>query len=263
MQHSQQIQNTIYSTYAKRFFDIVMSFLGLIILSPVLLICMLAIKIDDIHGSVFFRQERNGRNGKVFTITKLRTMKETLSGENIAPTVDTLTGIGKALRKLSLDEIPQLKNILTGEMSLIGPRPLLLCYYEWFTETERLRFNVRPGLTGLSQIKGRAHLNWDERFALDVQYVENLSFMLDLKIFFRSFLVVFSHKDALLDDTKIECFDEYRKKKLAQQKEELSALPAKAKAIPYSAEGHLKGSRHSFANSDQSAGNQNTIRKIK
>jgi len=125
---------------------------------------------------------------------------------------------------LSLDEIPQLINILQGEMSLIGPRPLLLSYYEWYNETELRRFNVRPGLTGLAQINGRDNLSWDERFSLDVKYADNLSFLIDVKIFFRSFLVVFSHKDEMMDDLRRERFDDYRKR-ILQQKNKKKSLP--------------------------------------
>ena len=173
-----------YERHAKRILDMLFSLTALILLCPFFLLCMLAIKLDDINGNIFFKQNRNGKDGKVFTILKFRTMRRDLCGKRIEPTMDTLTGIGKIVRKLSFDEIPQLFNIIRGDMSLIGPRPLLLSYYEWFNKTERRRFNVRPGLTGLSQINGRASLNWDERFSLDVQYVDNLSFLLDLKIFF-------------------------------------------------------------------------------
>ena len=119
---------------------------------------------------------------------------------------------------LSLDEIPQLVTILTGRMSLIGPRPLLLHYYEWYNETERRRFNVRPGLTGLSQINGRFNLDWDKRFALDVEYADNISFWLDVKIFFRTFGVLLSHKDVIPETAEpLENFADYRRKQLSQK----------------------------------------------
>ena len=214
-----------YERYIKRIFDILFSTVALILLSPFAVLCMLGIKIDDIHGDIFFRQERNGRNGEVFKIVKFRTMKRKLSGGNFEPNMDTLTGVGKIIRKLSMDEIPQFLSIIRGKMSLIGPRPLLISYYEWFTETELRRFNVRPGLTGLSQINGRANLSWDERFSLDVQYADNLSFLQDVKIFFKTFFVVFSHKDVILESgSSLECFDEYRKKMQKKNQRKLVAF---------------------------------------
>ena len=204
-----------YERIVKRVFDIVLSIAALIILSPIALICMLAIKLDDIHGSVLFKQERNGRYGKVFEIVKFRTMKRELSGGDIWATASTLTKAGRIIRLLSLDEIPQFVSILTGKMSFIGPRPLLLSYYEWYSVTEQRRFNVRPGLTGLSQINGRANLNWDERFALDVEYADNISFALDVKIFFKTFGVILSHKDVIPEgESPLEDFSEYRRKQL-------------------------------------------------
>jgi undecaprenyl phosphate N,N'-diacetylbacillosamine 1-phosphate transferase len=210
-----QHQAKFYERVVKRFLDIMISVTGLVLLSPFMLVCMLAIKLDDRNGAVFFKHERNGKAGKVFKVVKFRTMKTQMCGELVEPTADTLTRVGKLIRKLSFDEIPQFFNILKGEMSLIGPRPLPLRYYAWFSETERRRFEVRPGLTGLSQINGRINLNWDERFSLDVQYADNLSLLGDLKIFFRTFPVIFSHKNALPEENNIlENFDEYRKKQL-------------------------------------------------
>ncbi len=205
-----------YDRYIKRFFDIFISITGLVVLSPFALICAIAIKLEDPRGPVFFRQERNGKHGKVIKITKFRTMKSSLSGGDVVAHRDTLTRAGKVIRKLSLDEFPQFISILKGDMSLIGPRPLLLSYYEWFNAEERRRFDVLPGLTGLSQINGRTNLNWDERFRLDVEYVERLSFWLDLRIFVLTFFAVFSHKGTEYDDG-LENFDVYRKKQLEAQ----------------------------------------------
>ena len=207
-----------YERVIKRAFDIVLSIMALIILSPITLLCAIAIKLDDIHSPVLFRQPRNGRYGEVFEIIKFRTMKRECCGDCVSPTPSTLTGVGRIIRLLSLDEIPQLVTILTGRMSLIGPRPLLLHYYEWYNETERRRFNVRPGLTGLSQINGRFNLDWDKRFALDVEYADNISFWLDVKIFFRTFGVLLSHKDVIPETAEpLENFADYRRKQLSQK----------------------------------------------
>ncbi len=226
MEQKMNYKAGFYERVIKRVFDIALSIAALIILSPIALVCILSIKLDDIHGSVLFRQERNGRYGEVFRIVKFRTMKRELSGENIWATASTLTKPGKIIRLLSLDEIPQFISILTGKMSFIGPRPLLLSYYEWFSDTERRRFYVRPGLTGLSQINGRANLNWDERFALDVEYADNISFELDVKIFFKTFGVILSHKDVLPEgETPLEDFSEYRRKQLGKKQQVVTLNP--------------------------------------
>ena len=176
----------IYRNFMKRVIDFFVAFVMIIVTFPVAIVCALAIKLDDPKGSILFCQDRNGKHGKVFKMIKFRTMKRQLSGGPYAALENTLTRVGKPIRKLSVDEIPQLLNILCGQMSLIGPRPLPIDYYEWFNDVERARFDVLPGLTGLAQINGRANLNWDERFQYDVKYVENLSFLFDLKILLKS-----------------------------------------------------------------------------
>ena len=260
MQKSSTFKPKFYDRFIKRAFDIMFASIGLVLFSPFALICMLAIKLDDFHGGVFFRQERNGKNGKIFSIIKFRTMKRALSGEDIDPTVDTLTGVGKIIRKTSLDEIPQLLNILRGEMSLIGPRPLLLAYYKWFSETELRRFNVRPGLTGLSQINGRANLSWDERFSLDVEYADGISFLVDVRIFIRSFLVVFTHKDVLLENGSIERFDVYRERALQQKKQnETLPQPVEGATAVRSLEVLPKKTYKNFANKGTAAYKAKTV----
>mgnify|MGYP001336639735 CR=1 FL=1 len=228
-------QAGFYERVVKRAFDIVLAVVALIVSSPLTLLCMIAIKLDDVHGSIFFRQPRNGRYGEVFQIAKFRTMKKELCGDCVWATRSTLTPVGKIIRLLSLDEIPQFVTILTGKMSFIGPRPLLLCYYEWYNETERRRFNVRPGLTGLSQINGRANLDWDKRFALDVDYADNISFWLDVKIFFKTFGVILSHKDVLPEgEEPLEDFSEYRRKQLRNKKNSVVKLNPQPSENPYS-----------------------------
>lgn len=207
-----------YERYVKRMFDILISSLGCIIISPLALICAMAIKLDDPRGDILFRQERNGRDGRVIRIVKFRTMKRELSGGDVVAKGDTLTGVGRVIRKFSLDEIPQLTSILRGDMSLIGPRPLPVRYYASYNQQELRRFEVRPGLTGLSQINGRVNLNWDQRFLMDVEYVKSLSFALDFKIFMRTVPAVFSHKDAMMEnEDSAEWFDVYRRKQIEQQ----------------------------------------------
>lgn len=205
----------IYENIVKRGMDICLAALALLLLSPLALVCALLIKLEEPGASILYRDRRNGRDGREFLVLKFRTMKNGLSGKDLTPVPGTLTRTGKVLRTLSLDEIPQFVNILRGEMSFIGPRPLPTVYYPWFSESERRRFDVRPGLTGLAQVSGRANLNWDERFVLDVRYVEGMSFVQDMRICIRTVLVVFRHEDVLIEDeTENVDFDVYRKRQL-------------------------------------------------
>ena len=165
----------IYEKYIKRLIDIVCSLSALIVLSPVLLILTIvgAIKMK---GNPFFTQERPGKDEKIFKLIKFRSMTcEKDKDGNLLPDDVRLTKYGKVLRSTSLDELPELFNILKGDMSLIGPRPLLIEYLPYYNEYEKRRHDVRPGLTGLAQINGRNFLNWDKRFERDVQYVENIT----------------------------------------------------------------------------------------
>lgn len=179
---------------------------------PVMAVCAAAVKLDDPRGRILFSQERNGERGKVFRIYKFRTMRQELCTGKEQPLPASFTKVGKVLRLLSLDELPQLWNILKGEMSFIGPRPLPTGYYPWFTKTERKRFLAKPGLTGLAQVCGRAHLDWGKRFRLDVYYVENLSPALDLYIIIRTVRRLLAHDDVVMGGQSQLNFDEYRRR---------------------------------------------------
>ena len=182
----------MYRHYIKRLFDFVIALVGLIILSPVFLILWIGLSIANKGTGAFFVQERPGKDEKIFKVIKFKTMNDKRDENGILlPDSERLTTIGRFVRSLSLDEIPQLLNVIKGDMSLIGPRPLLPRYLPYYTSRERLRHKVRPGITGLAQVNGRNILNWDERLELDVQYVENLSFISDLKIFFKTFIIIF------------------------------------------------------------------------
>ncbi|ELC8431197.1 sugar transferase [Clostridium perfringens] len=177
--------------FIKRIFDIVISFIGLIVLFPIILLVALLIRIN-LGSPVIFKQERPGYKQKSFFVYKFRTMnnKKDEFG-NLLPDSERLTSFGKIIRKLSLDELPQLINVLKGDMSLIGPRPLLVRYLPYYKECELVRFDVKPGITGLAQINGRNTVSWDERFKYDIYYVENYNLFLDIKILFLTFLKVF------------------------------------------------------------------------
>ncbi|MEX0290746.1 MAG: sugar transferase [Flavobacteriaceae bacterium] len=193
--------------------DILISFGMLAILSPIFFLVVLLLLIAN-KGKVFFLQQRPGKNERIFSIIKFKTMTDARdkNGE-LLPDKDRLTGVGKFVRKTSLDEIPQLINILKGDMSLIGPRPLLLRYLPYYSEQERKRHEVLPGITGLAQISGRNHLNWDERLAKDLEYIDQMSFGLDVKIFFHTIKNVLSSKDVAIDPQSLMLsLDEYRKK---------------------------------------------------
>ena len=176
----------MYAKCFKRVFDFLLSLIALSVLSPVFLILIIlgAIKMK---GNPFFTQERPGKNEKIFKLIKFRSMTcEKDENGNLLPDEQRLTGYGKFLRKTSLDELPELLNILVGQMSIVGPRPLLVRYLPLYNEQQRCRHNVRPGLTGYAQVNGRNAISWEERFVLDVEYVNNVTFKMDLKIIWKT-----------------------------------------------------------------------------
>ena len=169
---------------AKRAFDIIVSLVGLIVAGPVLLIVAVLVRIF-LGSPVLFRQQRPGLNAQPFEILKFRTMTDAVGTDGaLLPDSDRLTAFGRFLRASSLDELPELWNVLKGEMSLIGPRPLLMEYVPLYNDTQFRRHAMRPGITGWSQVNGRNAIGWDQKFALDVWYVDNQSMLLDVKILF-------------------------------------------------------------------------------
>ena len=193
----------------KRFFDFTLSLLALIVLSPVLLITAVAVKIDS-KGPVFYRQARLGKDGKVFTMLKFRSMRlgSEKSGVYSNAKDPRITKVGNIIRKTSIDELPQLINIIRGDMSIIGPRPPLVYHpwpYEEYTDEQKKMFGLRPGLTGWAQVNGRKDVEWNKRIEYSVYYVEHLSFMLDLKIFFMTIYKVLANEDnENIENTVIE-----------------------------------------------------------
>lgn len=173
--------------YFKRIMDFVASLTSLIILSPLMALSAVLVKISD-GGSVLFKQRRPGKDGKIFTVYKFRTMSEKTEDENgrELSDVERMTKVGSFLRKTSLDELPQLFNVLKGDMSFIGPRPLLCEYLELYTPYQMRRHEVLPGISGLAQVNGRNAITWEEKFDYDVYYVDHMSFWLDLKIIFKT-----------------------------------------------------------------------------
>jgi len=201
----------MYKRNTKRSIDLFLSISGFLILLPLsFFIYIVLFYIND--GKPLFFQPRPGKNEKIFNIMKFRTMTDkTDRGGKLLPDADRLTNFGNFLRKTSLDEIPQLLNIIKGQMSLIGPRPLRVRYLPYYTEKEQLRHTIRPGITGLAQISGRNFLPWDDRLKKDIEYVEKLSFRLDAFIFIKTISKVLSSKDVAIDsDSGMIDFDELR-----------------------------------------------------
>lgn len=190
--------------YIKRILDIISSLLAIIILSP-LLGMLTVIGAFEMKGNPFFTQERPGKDEKIFKLVKFRTMTNAKDKDgNLLSDADRLTRYGKFLRNTSLDELPELFNILKGDMSVIGPRPLLVQYLPYYTEEERHRHDVRPGLTGWAQVNGRNNITWEEKFAWDVKYVNEMNLILDIKILFQTVFNVLKRDDVVVDSYEVE-----------------------------------------------------------
>ena len=211
------IKDSMYRRFFKRLLDLVVSLILIIVLSPVLLLIALLVRLN-LGSPVLFKQNRPGLGEEIFTMYKFRTMtNESDENGKLLPDTYRLTRFGKVLRSSSLDELPELFNILKGDMSFIGPRPLSVNYLPYYNEEERKRHVVRPGLTGYAQINGRNRATWEERFAFDLKYVNEISFLLDIKIAIKTILVVIKRSDIVVrgNDT-LENFHEYRMKKKAK-----------------------------------------------
>nr|WP_314784297.1 sugar transferase [uncultured Capnocytophaga sp.] len=198
----------MYRNIIKPVLDFLTALIAFIVLSPIFVVVMVGLWFAN-DGKPFFYQLRPGKGERIFRIIKFKTMNDRCDANGqLLPDAERLTKIGAFVRKTSLDEIPQLLNVLKGDMSLIGPRPLLVKYLPYYSKREQLRHTVRPGITGLAQVNGRNKLNWDDRLELDAQYVENLSFLLDIKILFRTIINVLLRKDIAVGYIDL---DDYRK----------------------------------------------------
>ena len=190
------MSSTIYQNYIKRVLDFVFALLLLILLSPLLLVVTIWLHFANKGAGAFFTQERPGKDEKIFRLYKFKSMTDERDAEgNLLPDAERITRAGRFVRSTSIDELPQLWNVLKGDMSFIGPRPLLVRYLPYYTEREHRRHDVRPGITGLSQVSGRNNLKWDQRLEMDVVYVEKISFSMDLKIAARTILKIFKRED--------------------------------------------------------------------
>ncbi|WP_291047293.1 sugar transferase [Empedobacter sp. UBA1574] len=189
----------MYKHFFKRFFDFLIALIGFTMISPIFLIVAIALCFAN-QGKPFFFQARPGKNERIFRIIKFKTMNDKKDANgNLLSDAERLTPIGAFVRKTSLDEIPQLINVLKGDMAIIGPRPLLPQYLPLYSETQKRRHNVRPGITGWAQVNGRNAITWKRKFELDVDYVDNLSFLMDVKVFFSTFKKVFKSEGISAD----------------------------------------------------------------
>lgn len=204
----------IYREYIKRVLDFVFALLLLILLSPLLLVVTIWLHFANKGAGAFFTQERPGKDEKIFKLYKFKSMTDERDAEgNLLPDAERITRAGRFVRSTSIDELPQLWNVLKGDMSFIGPRPLLVRYLPYYTEREHRRHNVRPGITGLSQVSGRNNLKWDERLEMDVRYVEEICFILDFRIAIDTIKKVFRQENivVVMDPTVNVPLDEYRR----------------------------------------------------
>lgn len=201
----------MYKYFFKRFFDFWIALIALLCLSPILLVVTIWLHFANKGAGAFFLQERPGKDGKIFKVIKFKTMTDERDAHGeLLPDADRLTRVGSFVRSTSIDELPQLINVLKGDMALIGPRPLLIKYLPYYSEREQLRHTVRPGITGWAQVHGRNHVLWEERFEFDAYYVEQLSLTLDLKIIFITIKNVLQRKDIEVVPNLMD-FDEYRR----------------------------------------------------
>ena len=208
------MSSTIYQNYIKRVLDFVFALILLILLSPLLLVVTIWLHFANKGAGAFFTQERPGKDEKTFKLYKFKSMTDERDAEgNLLPDADRITRAGRFVRTTSIDELPQLWNVLKGDMSFIGPRPLLVRYLPYYTEREHRRHDVRPGITGLSQVSGRNNLKWDERLEMDVRYVEEICFILDFRIAIDTIKKVFRQENivVVMDPTVNVPLDEYRR----------------------------------------------------
>ena len=205
----------MYRDFFKRGIDFLIALVALVCISPVLAVVTVWLHFANKGAGAFFLQERPGLHGKIFKIIKYKTMTDDRDAEgNLLPDKDRITAVGKFVRKTSIDELPQLINVLKGDMALIGPRPLLPEYLPFYTERERLRHTVRPGISGWAQVNGRNHVLWEERFEYDAYYAEHLSFAMDIRIIIMTFKKVIQRKDIEASPNLMN-FDEYRRQQMA------------------------------------------------
>lgn len=177
----------MYKHFFKRVIDFCIALVALVCISPILLVITIWLHFANKGAGAFFLQERPGKDGKIFKVIKFKSMTDERDADgNLLPDKDRITAVGKFVRKTSIDELPQLFNVLKGDMALIGPRPLLPEYLPWYTDEEKRRHDVRPGISGWAQVNGRSNITWDKKLEYDVYYVDHLSFVMDVKVILKT-----------------------------------------------------------------------------
>lgn len=208
----------MYKFCIKRFIDIVFSLLAIVFLSPLLITVMICLYFSNNRSGVFFMPLRPGRNGKLFRLIKFKSMRDAYDAKgDRLPDEKRLTTIGRIIRLASIDELPQLFNVLKGDMSFVGPRPLSATYLPYYNDEERKRHDVLPGITGWAQVNGRKNVTWDQKFAYDLYYVNHVSFSLDLKVLFQTIVNVIKHKDVGVDESGKIHFSKFREQQWSSE----------------------------------------------
>ncbi|MBR3022694.1 MAG: sugar transferase [Bacteroidaceae bacterium] len=224
----------MYKHFLKRLFDIIVSLLALIFLSPLLIVIIIGLFFANKGAGVFFTPLRPGKNGKLFKFLKFKSMTDERGADGkLLPDDKRLTRIGKFVRSTSIDELPQLFNVLKGDMSFVGPRPLAASYLPYYNEEEMHRHDVRPGITGLAQINGRTSVTWPEKLAYDIEYVNKMSFWLDLKILFLTFYKVLKREGVGVEDSGHYGFYLFREEQWAAEGRQDLIDAAREKSMPY------------------------------
>ena len=224
----------MYKHFFKRFFDFWIALIALICISPILLVVTIWLHFANKGAGAFFFQERPGKDAKIFKVIKFKTMTDERDAEgNLLPDADRLTKVGRFVRSASIDELPQLINVLKGDMALIGPRPLLVKYLPYYTERERMRHTVRPGITGWAQVNGRNTVQWDKRLELDAYYVEHLTMMMDLRVILKTIKNVLCKSDiVVVPNDLFEDMDVERSSRVALEELKQSLYDADKDFVP-------------------------------
>ena len=209
----------MYKHFFKRLLDLIISGIALLLIGWLLILIAIFLHFANKGAGAFFLQERPGKDEKIFKIIKFKTMTEERDENgNLLPDKDRLTKVGAVVRKLSIDELPQLINVFKGDMAFIGPRPLLPEYLPWYTEKEKVRHTVRPGMSGWAQVNGRNNLSWDEKLALDVYYVEHLTLWMDVKVILKTIVNVIQRKDVIvIPGARLGKLDDVRRREANKQ----------------------------------------------
>ncbi len=224
----------MYRLFFKRFIDIVVSFLALVLLSPLLIIVTVWLYFANKGSGVFFTPVRPGKNGNLFKLIKFKSMRDAYDSKGgRLPDAERLTKIGRIIRLASIDELPQLFNVLRGDMSFVGPRPLSVTYIPYFNEEESRRHSVSPGITGWAQVNGRKNITWGQKFEYDIYYVEHISFLMDLKILLKTVINVLKHEGVGVDTSGKMPFSAYRESQWAAEGKQDLIDEARKKAEPY------------------------------